>query len=60
MSGTALSTLVHPPLTAVEQQVDEMATIAVRLILEKINDFSTPNQTITLESNIIIRKSTVE
>ena len=60
MSGTALSTLVHPPLTAVEQQVDEMATIAVRLILEKINDFSIPDQTITLESNIIIRKSTVE
>ena len=60
MSGTALSTLVHPPLTAVEQKVDEMAAIAVRLILEKINDFSIPNQTITLESNIIIRKSTVE
>ncbi len=60
MSGTTLSTLVYPPLTAVEQQVEEMATIAVRLILDKINDFSTPDQTITLESNIIIRKSTVE
>lgn len=60
MSGTRLSTLVHPSLTAVEQPVKEMARTAVRLVIDKINDFSIPDETVTLESTMIIRKSTDE
>lgn len=60
MSGTILSTLVYPQITAVEQQVDEMAKVATSLLLDKIDDFSTPEQTIILNAKMVIRNSTVE
>lgn len=58
MSGTTLSTLVHPTLTAVEQPVDEMATTAVKLILDKINNIMVPDETVILKSKMVIRRST--
>lgn len=58
MSGTTLSTLVHPPLTAVEQPVNEMAVTAVKLILDKIDNIMTPDETVVLKSKMIIRRST--
>lgn len=60
MSGTILSTLVYPQITAVEQQVQEMAEVATNLLLDKIRDFNSPNQTVILNSKMIVRGSTVE
>lgn len=60
MSGTILSTLVYPQITAVEQQVGEMAKVATSLLLDKINDFSAPDQTIILNAKMIVRNSTVD
>ncbi len=58
MSGTSLSSFVYPQITAVEQNVVEMARIAVRLLLEKIDIPSAPRQNITLHSSMIVRGST--
>lgn len=58
MSGTALSTLVYPQLTAVEQQVDKMGRIAAELLLEKIADPNSPDKTIVIDSRIVKRGST--
>lgn len=58
MSGTILSTLVYPTLTVVEQPVELMAEKSVDLLLEKIENMDIPNQTIILESRMIVRDST--
>lgn len=60
MSGTVLSTLVYPQITAVEQQVVEMADVATKLLMDKINDFNTPDQSIILNAKMFVRGSTVE
>lgn len=59
MSGTVLSTLVYPQITAVEQQIEEMARIATELLWAKIEDFSSPSKSIVLDSKIIKRASTI-
>ena len=58
MSGTKLATLVHPPITAVEQPVERMAEEAVRLLLGKIDNPMAPSENIVLPANIIVRSST--
>lgn len=58
MSGTILSTLVFPQITAAEQQVDEMAKIATELLLEKMHDYQSPDRTIVLDAKIVERSST--
>lgn len=58
MSGTQLSTLVHPTITAVEQPIEQMADVACRLLLKKIKNPTTPNEHITLRGEIIPREST--
>lgn len=58
MSGTVLSTLVYPQLTAAEQPVGEMAAIAADLLLEKIHDFSAPARSIVVDARIQRRGST--
>ncbi len=58
MSGTLLSTLVYPQITAAEQQVGEMARIASELLIEKINDFQSPDRTIIIDAKIVERNST--
>lgn len=57
MSGTSLSTLVHPALTAVEQPIAKMAETAGRLIIDKINNPTLKDETIILESEMFIRGS---
>lgn len=59
MSGTLLSTLVYPQITAVEQQVEEMARIATELLIAKIEDFNSPSKSVVLDGKIIKRASTV-
>ncbi len=57
MSGTQLSTLVYPQITCVEQNVVEMARVAVRLLLEKIDNPEAPRQNIVLHSSLVVRGS---
>lgn len=58
MSGTKLSTLVHPELTAVEQPLEQMASEAVRLLLNKITDPNSCVEKVVLPANMLIREST--
>lgn len=59
MSGTVLSTLVHPTITAVEQPVEEMAVEACRLVLEHMSQANRPFEDIVLRGNTIFRESFV-
>lgn len=58
ISGTALCKLVHPAVTAVEQPVIQMAEEASRLLIEKLNDPSIPDETVILDAEMRIREST--
>lgn len=57
MSGTALSTLVHPTITAVEQPVEEMAKEASRLLLEHLSDANKQGEDVVLRGETIYRES---
>ncbi len=58
MSGTKLSTLVHPSITAVEQPLERMAEEAVRLLLAKIENPAVASECVVLPATMIIRSST--
>lgn len=58
ISGTTLCVLVHPSVTAVEQPVEQIAREAFRLLIEKLNDASAPDETVVLRAEMIIREST--
>ena len=60
VSGTGLSALVHPTMTAIEQPVQLMAQKSVELMLEKLKNPDTPCREIVLESKMFIRESTGE
>lgn len=57
-SGTVLSTIVYPQLTTVEPPLTQMGKTAAELILEKIKDPLSPNQSIVLDAEIQLRAST--
>ena len=57
MSGTALSTLVHPTITAVEQPVEEMAKESCRLLLAHLQDANKQAEDIVLRGETIFRES---
>ena len=57
MSGTALSTLVHPTITAVEQPVEEMAKEACRLLFAHIADAGKTAEDVALRGETIYRES---
>lgn len=57
MSGTALSTLVHPTITAVEQPVGEMAREACRLLMAHLQDANQQTEDIVLRGETIFRES---
>lgn len=59
ISGTDLCMLVHPSLTAVEQPVKQMAETSSRLIIEKIENVSVPDETVVLNAEMIVRESTL-
>ena len=58
VSGTILSTLVHPTLTVVEQPIEQMAEKSIELLFEKLSNPDIPDKEIILESKMIIREST--
>jgi len=57
-SGTILSEMVYPPLTTVDLPLFEIGETAAKLILEKINNPSAENRTVTLDAQIRLREST--
>lgn len=57
-SGTYLSTIVTPQLTAIQQPFDEMGRVAAEQIIKIINEPEQPFETITLDAEIVIRQST--
>ena len=60
VSGTALCTLVHPTITAVEQPVEQMAAEACRLLMAKISDSDKQVDDDVLRGEIVERESTVK
>jgi LacI family transcriptional regulator len=58
MSGTALATLVHPQLTAVEQPIEKMAQECCRLLLEHIADRNRNTEEMSLRGETVMREST--
>lgn len=58
MSGTALATLVHPQLTAVEQPIGEMARESCRLLMEHLADNYKKTEEIALRGETVVREST--
>lgn len=58
MSDTALSTLVHPQLTAVEQPIGEMAKESCRLLMEHLADNNKETEGDALHGETVVREST--
>jgi LacI family transcriptional regulator len=51
------ASFVYPKLTTVRQPLEQMGQIAVKLLLEQIEDQSRPPQRIALATQLIIRDS---
>ena len=51
------ASLVYPKLTTVSQPLEQMGQIAVKMLLERIEDRSLPPQRVTLATQLIIRDS---
>lgn len=58
ISGTRLSTIVHPTITAIEQPVKQMAKICVQQLMKKLSRKKTLDKTFTLDAQMHIREST--
>ena len=51
------ASLVYPKLTTVRQPLEQMGRVAVKMLLEQIEDRSRPPQRITLTTDLVIRDS---
>jgi LacI family transcriptional regulator len=51
------ASLTHPKLTTVRQPLEQMGQVAVKMLLEQIEDRSHPPQRVTLATQLIIRNS---
>jgi len=51
------ASLVYPKLTTVRQPLEQMGQVAVKMLLERIEDRSRPPQRVTLATQLIIRDS---
>lgn len=51
------ASLIYPKLTTVRQPLEQMGQVAVKLLLEQIEDHSRPPQRVTLATQLIIRDS---
>lgn len=49
--------LVYPKLTTVRQPLEQMGQVAVKMLLERIEDRSRPPQQVSLETQLVIRDS---
>lgn len=58
MSGTRMAALVSPAITTVERPIYTMAEEAVRLLLAKLADNSSPAEKVVLPAEMYIRGST--
>jgi LacI family transcriptional regulator len=51
------ASLVYPKLTTVRQPLEQMGQVAVRMLLERIEDRSRPPQRVTLATQLVVRDS---
>lgn len=51
------ASLVYPKLTTVRQPLEQMGRVAVKLLLERIEDQNRPPQRVTLATQLVIRDS---
>ncbi len=51
------ASLVYPKLTTVRQPLEQMGQVAVKILLERIEDRSRPPQRVTLATQLVIRDS---
>jgi LacI family transcriptional regulator len=51
------ASLVYPKLTTVRQPLEQMGRVAVKMLLERIEDRSRPPQRVTLATQLVIRDS---
>lgn len=58
ISGTALSTLVHPSISTLVLPVEQMAESAVQLLMEKLENFNIEDKKIVLDAELVFRGST--
>ncbi len=58
-SGTLLSSIVYPQLTTIEPPLMQMGREAATLILEQIHNPNAPVRSIVLDSEILLRASTL-
>jgi LacI family transcriptional regulator len=58
-SESEVAQLVEPPLTSIEQPTFEIGETAANLLIEQIENSSTPYQTISLVAKMNIRKSSI-
>ncbi|KGE15122.1 LacI family DNA-binding transcriptional regulator [Sphingobacterium deserti] len=58
-SGTEMATIVHPPLSNVQQPLVEMGETAATLVMEKIKDPDVASKSVTLDAKLIYRASTL-
>ena len=49
--------ITHPKLTTIRQPLEQMGRVAVKLLLEQIENPETPAQRVTLETQLIVRNS---
>ena len=51
------ASLVYPKLTTVRQPLEQMGQVAVKMLLERIEDRSRPPQRVTLATQLVLRDS---
>ena len=51
------ASFVYPKLTTVRQPLEQMGQIAVKMLLERIEDLSRPPQRVALATQLVIRDS---
>jgi LacI family transcriptional regulator len=51
------ASLVYPKLTTVRQPLEQMGRVAVKMLLERIEDQSRPPQRVALATQLVIRDS---
>jgi LacI family transcriptional regulator len=57
IDNTEACSLVHPPLTSVEEPLDELCRVAVDLLMRRKTDPTAPSQSVQIAPRLILRES---
>jgi DNA-binding LacI/PurR family transcriptional regulator len=53
-----LASYTNPPLTTVSQPIRQIGTLALELLMERINDIDSPVRVEQLDTELVVRRST--